>query len=172
MFEELVVIISRFHGKSISSTMAVLIILILSFLASLGITWAYSGELAYILSGNVAMCAMLQFTALGHFKFPEGMRKMIPPFVPFKKAMVLITGLMEIAAGILLLFPATRYAAGIFLICFFIALLPANIYAANRHLDYQKGTYDGKGPAYLWFRIPMQAFLIAWVWYFAVQPAV
>ncbi|MET7258506.1 DoxX family protein [Dyadobacter jiangsuensis] len=152
--------------------MGVLVVLIVTFLASLGITWAGSGEPAYILSGNIAMCAMLQFTALGHFKFPEGMKMMIPPFVPFKKALVLITGLIEIAAGIALLFPATRYAAGIFLILFFIALLPANIYAASQHLDYQKGTYDGKGPAYLWFRIPMQAFLIAWVWYFAVQPAV
>ena len=152
--------------------MAVLVVLIVTFLASLGITWAGSGEPAYILSGNIAMCAMLQSTALGHFKFPEGMKMMIPPFVPFKKALVLITGLIEIAAGIALLFTATRYAAGIFLILFFIALLPANIYAASQHLDYQKGTYDGKGPAYLWFRIPMQAFLIAWVWYFAVQPTV
>ena len=152
--------------------MGVLVVLIVTFLASLGITWAGSGEPAYILSGNIAMCAMLQFTALGHFKFPEGMKRMIPPFVPFKKALVLITGLIEIAAGIALLFTATRYAVGSFLILFFIALLPANIYAASQHLDYQKGTYDGKGPAYLWFRIPMQAFLIAWVWYFAVQPAV
>lgn len=151
--------------------MAVLIVLIVTFLASLGITWAGFGEPAYILSGNIAMCAMLQFTALGHFKFPEGMKLMIPPFIPFKKTMVLFTGLMEIAAGIALLFPVTRYATGIFLILFFIALLPANIYAANRRLDYQKGTYDGKGPEYLWFRIPMQVFLIAWVWYFAVLPA-
>jgi uncharacterized membrane protein len=150
---------------------AVLIVLIVTFLASLGITWAGLGEPAYILSGNIAMCAMLQFTALGHFKFPEGMKLMIPPFIPFKKTMVLLTGLMEIAAGIALLFPITRYATGIFLILFFIALLPANIYAANRHLDYQKGTYDGKGPEYLWFRILMQVFLIAWVLYFAVLPA-
>lgn len=152
--------------------MPVLIVLIITFLAGLGITWATSGAPASILSGNIALCAMLQFTALGHFKFPEEMAMMIPPFVPFKKVMVLLTGLMEIAAGIALLFPTTRYATGIFLILFFIALLPANIYAATHRLDYQKGTYDGKGPAYLWFRIPMQLFLIAWVWYFAVQPGV
>lgn len=152
--------------------MAVLVVLIATFLASLGITWGAWGEPAYILSGNIAMCVMLQFTALGHFKFPEGMKMMIPPFVPFKKEMVLLTGLMEIAAGIALLFPATRYGTGIFLILFFIALLPANIYAANHRLNYQKGTHDGNGPAYLWFRVPMQVFLIAWVWYFAVQQAV
>lgn len=169
--EELVRCVSRFQEKSISSTMAVLVVLIVTFLTSLGITWAASGEPGYILSGNIATCAMLQFTALGHFKFPEGMQMMIPPFVPFKKAVVIITGLLEIAAGIAILFPATRHTAGVFLILFFIVLLPANIYAAMRHLDYQKGTYDGKGPAYLWFRIPMQVFLIAWVWYFAVQPA-
>ncbi|WP_353719674.1 hypothetical protein [Dyadobacter sp. 676] len=149
--------------------MAVLIVLIVSFLASLGITWAASGEPATILSGNIAMCIMLQFTALGHFKFPQGIRMMIPPFVPFKKATVFITGLLEIAAGIALLFPAMRHPAGVFLVLFFIALLPANVYAAMHRLDYQKATYDGKGPAYLWFRIPMQLFLIAWVWYFSIR---
>jgi uncharacterized membrane protein len=151
--------------------MLVLIVLIVTFLASLGITWAGWGEPAYILSGNIAMCVMLQFTALGHFKFQEGMKMMIPPFVPFKKELVFLSGLMEIAAGIALLFPAMRYATSIFLILFFIVLLPANIYAANHRLNYQNGTNDGKGPAYLWFRIPMQVFLIAWVWYFAVQSA-
>ncbi|MHA4740180.1 DoxX family protein [Dyadobacter sp. MSC1_007] len=152
--------------------MAVLIVLLVTFLGTLGITWATSGAPAYILSGNIAMCIMLFFTALGHFKFPEGMKMMIPPFIPFKKAMVFITGLMEIAAGIALLFPATRYMAGVFLILFFVMLLPANIYAAIHHIDYQKGTYDGKGLSYLWFRVPMQLFLIAWVWYFAIEPMI
>jgi uncharacterized membrane protein len=152
--------------------MAVLIVLIVTFLGTLGITWVTSGAPAYTLSGNIAMCIMLFFTALGHFKFPEGMKMMIPPIIPFKKAMVFITGLMEIAAGAALLFPATRYTAGVFLILFFVMLLPANIYAAIHQIDYQKGTYDGKGLTYLWFRVPMQLFLIAWVWYFSVQPMI
>ena len=30
------------------------------------------------------------------------------------------------------------------------------------YIDLQKATYDGKGPGYLWYRIPMQFVYIAW----------
>ena len=148
--------------------MAVLIVLFISFLASSGILKMITSEWNFILSGNIAMCIMLLFTALGHFKFPKGMAMMIPKFIPYKTELVYLTGFVEIAAGAGLLFPQFRYSTGVFLIVFFILILPANIYAALHNLDYQKGTFDGKGPTYLWFRIPMQLFLIAWVWFFTI----
>lgn len=151
-----------------SNRMKVLIVLVAVFLIATGIARIFSGSWHVVLSGNIAMCMMLCFTASGHFAFSKGMAMMIPSFIPFKKALVFWTGLLEIAAGIALLFPASRYAAGIFLILFFICILPANIHAALHHLDYQKGSYDGKGVRYLWFRIPMQLFLIAWVGYFSI----
>ena len=149
--------------------MAVLIVLIISFISSLGITKLVSGEWNYILSGNIAMCVMLLFTAFGHFRFSKGMAMMIPKPIPNKTELVYMTGFIEIAAGAGLLFPYWRHNAGLFIILFFILILPANIYAALHKLDYQKGTYNGKGAGYLWFRIPMQFFLIAWVWYFSVS---
>ena len=149
--------------------MPVLIVLIVSFLASLGITKIVSGEWNYILSGNIAMCIMLMFTALGHFKFPKGMAKMIPEPIPFKTELVYLTGIFEMAGGIGLLFEKYRYISGTLLILFFVFILPANVKAAFDQLDYQKGTYDGKGVSYLWFRIPMQLFLIWWVWEFAIR---
>jgi len=148
--------------------MAVLIVLFISFLASSGILKVITSEWNFILSGNIATCIMLLFTALGHFKFPKGMAMMIPKFIPYKTELVYLTGFVEIAAGVGLLFPQFRYFTGVFLIVFFILILPANIYAALHNLDYQKGTFDGKGPTYLWFRIPMQLFLIAWVWFFTI----
>ena len=148
--------------------MAVLIVLFISFLASSGILKMITSEWNFILSGNIAMCIMLFFTALGHFKFPKGMAMMIPKIIPYKTELVYLTGFVEIAAGAGLLFPQFRYFTGVFLVAFFILILPANIYAAIHNLDYQKGTFDGKGPTYLWFRIPMQLFLIAWVWFFTI----
>lgn len=148
--------------------MAVLIVLFISFLTSSGILKAVTSEWNFILSGNIAMCIMLFFTAFGHFKFPKGIAMMIPKFIPYKTELVYLTGFMEIAAGVGLLFPQFRYYTGWFLILFFILILPANIYAAIHHLDYQKGTFDGKGATYLWFRIPMQLFLIVWVWFFTI----
>lgn len=149
--------------------MIVLIILIATFAASAGIYKFVSGDCQYILSGNIAMFLMLCFTAAGHFKFSAGMQQMIPKFVPLRKELVFITGILEILAGIALLFPALRQTTGLLLILFFILILPANVFAAIHHIDYQKGTFDGQGPGYLWFRIPMQLLLIFWIWFFAVK---
>lgn len=149
--------------------MIVLIILFITFGASAGVNKLISGDWQYALSGNIAMFLMLCFTAAGHFKFSAGMEQMIPKFIPQRKDLVLITGLLEILAGVALLFPALRQTTGLLLIMFFILILPANINAAIHHIDYQKGTFDGHGPEYLWFRIPMQALLIFWVWFFAVK---
>ncbi|MCF0055590.1 hypothetical protein [Dyadobacter sp. CY356] len=148
--------------------MIVLLVLLISFALSCGLFEIISGDPNLLFSGNIALCIMLLFTAIGHFKFPEGMAKMIPSFIPLKKELVFITGILEILAGLALLLPQLRFSSGVFLILFLIAILPANIYAAIHHLDYQKGTFDGNGLKYLWFRIPMQLFLIGWVWFFAI----
>lgn len=121
-----------------------------------------------MLAGNAGMCAMLLLTALGHFKFTRGMINMMPPKLPFKRQLVYLTGIAEMASGLALLLPATRPWAGsamIFLLC---VMLPANIYAARNHINYETGAFDGPGPGYLWFRIPLQLFFIAWISYFAL----
>lgn len=87
---------------------------------------------------------------------------MIPGNIPFKKEIVYLTGLIEIAAAIGLQLAAVRELTGMLLIIFFVLIIPANIYAALRHIDYQAGTYEGNGPRYLWFRVPLQVLFIAW----------
>ena len=73
------------------------------------------------------------------------------------------------AAAVGLLVPQVRYLAAWLLIPFFVLILPVNINAAMKNIDYQKGTPDGKGLNYLWFRVPLQIFFIAWVYFFAVR---
>ena len=114
------------------------------------------------------MSIMLFFTAIAHFAFNEGMAMMLPPFVPYKKLIVYITGLIEILAGIGLLIKPYRHTISFLLIIFFIAILPANIYAAIKKVNYEKGNYSGSDLKYLWFRIPLQIFFIEWVWYFGI----
>jgi uncharacterized membrane protein len=123
----------------------------------------------WYLAGRIGMSAMLVFTAIGHFAFPKGMAMMLPSLLPYKDAIVLITGLIELAAAVGLLLPAMYRTTGWWLILFFVAILPANISAALRQVDYQKATTNGKGPAYLWFRVPLQLFFIAWVYVCAVR---
>jgi len=111
---------------------------------------------------------MLLLTAFGLFKFEKGMEAMLPAIIPYKKVVVFSTGIIEIAAAIGLLIPQLKQVTAWLLIIFFILILPANISAALRRIDYQKGTPEGPGTSYLWFRIPLQLFFIAWVYFFLI----
>lgn len=144
-----------------------LIVLIVTFILSLVISWFTMGEWHLTFAGNVAMCCMLFLTAIGHFKFTKGMVMMLPPVIPFKKAVVYVSGVVEVVLGIMLLLPSVRNIAGNLLIILFIILLPANIYAARTRLDMEKANFEGPGPEYLYFRLPLQLLFIGWVFYFS-----
>ncbi len=145
-----------------------LILLIAAFAVSTTISRLTTGLGNLPFSGNLAMCLMLLLTAFGHFKFTRGMTMMIPPFIPFKTALVYVTGVAEVVLGIALLSTSLRHYAGYVLIAFFILITPANIYAAVKRLDLEKGSYTGPGINYLWFRMPLQLFFIAWISYFSI----
>lgn len=145
-----------------------LLVLMAAFSVSLIGLKLFLGEWSGVLAGNMAMATMLLFTALGHFAFTKGMTMMLPDFIPYKKELVYFAGVIEMAAAAGLLIPAVRETTAILLIIFFVLLLPANVYAALKRVDYQKGTYDGKGARYLWFRVPLQLLFIGWVSYFSL----
>jgi uncharacterized membrane protein len=146
-----------------------LMLLVTVFVIAAAILKIVTGSWNCVLSGNLAMFFMLCFTAMGHFMFTKGMTMMMPRFIPFKKQLVFFTGIAEVLLGAALLFPQLRYGAGLVLILLFVLMLPANIHAAMNHLDYEKASYDGKGPSYLWFRIPLQLLFIGWLLYFAIR---
>jgi len=112
---------------------------------------------------------MLLFTALGHFLFPDGMALMVPEFIPFKREFIYFTAILEIAGAVGLHIPQLRLLTSWLLILFFLLMLPANIKASMDHLNYQKGTFDGSGVAYLWFRIPLQILFILSVYFSSIK---
>ncbi len=143
-----------------------LLILLGTFATALFASFFFSGKADLIFAGRLAMTVMLVFTAIAHFAFREGMAEMIPPPVPFKNELVLLTGVFEILGGIGLLVPGLARLTAVLLILFFIFVLPANISAAKRNIDYQSGKPNGSGPGYLWFRVPLQIVFIGWTWFF------
>ena len=114
------------------------------------------------------MTIMLVFTSVAHFKFAKGMVLMLPSFIPYKKTVVYLTGVIEILLGIGLLIDKVKQPAAIIIIIFFVLLLPANIYAAQNKINLEKANYEGNGLNYLWFRVPLQLFFIGWVYYFGL----
>jgi uncharacterized membrane protein len=146
-----------------------LIVLITVFALGTLISRFRTGHWGLPFNGNLAMCCMLFLTAAGHFMFTKGMAMMIPPFIPFRTELVYITAFMEVLLGLALLSLKWRRRAGYVLIVFFVLILPANIYEAVIKLNMEKGTFDGAGLPYLWFRIPLQALFIGWVYYFSIR---
>ena len=146
-----------------------LIVLLTVFAVSLLAIKLLQGNYDFAWSGRMAMSAMLVFTAIAHFAFTKGMTMMLPDFIPNKTAVVYLTGLIEIAAATGLFIPGLRVLTAWLLIIFFILILPANIYAAVKNIDYQKGTSEGNGLTYLWFRIPLQMLFIIWTYLSAIK---
>ena len=146
-----------------------LIILLVVFTLSLFATKIVNSNFDLSLSGKIALSVMLLFTAGAHFAYGKGMTMMLPDFIPYKTATIYLTGVIEIAAAFGLLIPGLSVLTGWLLIAFFILILPANIYAAIKQVDFEKGTFEGKGLSYLWFRIPLQILFIIWTYLAAIK---
>lgn len=146
-----------------------LILLLLSFALSIFVIKIIKTEYDFALSARIAMSIMLLFTAIGHFAFTKGMSMMIPEFVPFKESVVYLSGIFEILLALGLLIPKSQTVSGWALVIFLLLMLPANIYASMNKVNYQKGTFDGNGLTYLWFRIPLQFLFIVWTYISAIK---
>ena len=90
-----------------------------------------------------------------HFINPVWYVSIVPPFLPFKTAIIYISGILEIILGSLLIFPKTRFIAGWGLIILLVAVYPANIYVALTNGEAMDIT-----PLIAWGRLPFQFVLI------------
>lgn len=146
-----------------------LIVLLSTFTLVILTIKLFTKEYNFSLAARIALAVMLCFTALGHFLFTKGMTMMIPPMIPFKTSLVYLTGIFEVLLAVGLLIPKTQKLSGWLLILFLLLMLPANIYAAVNQINYQKGTYNGNGLSYLWFRIPLQVLFILWTFLCSIK---
>lgn len=149
--------------------MKLLYLLLGAFAISLLATKHFTKAFDYSLSGRMAMSAILVITAIGHVVYTQGMMLMMPDVIPFKKELVYITGIIEFCAAIGLLIPRIQHITAWLLIIFFILILPANIHAALKNVDFTTGTNTGPGVSYLWLRIPLQVIFIVWTYLFGIR---
>lgn len=135
----------------------VISLLIFRALGALGV----SAFATWIASTLHALAVMFLFTSTAHFnKMRHDLARMMPNVFSNPMAMVYFTGVCEILGAIGILIPRTRSFAGLCLVIFLLAILPANIKAARENL-----TFGGRPATALWLRIPMQILflvLISW----------
>src|SRR5687768_3403269 len=113
--------------------MAPLIVLAAGVLLARGLGQLGAGALrGWAAATRAGLAAMFCFTAAAHFNsMRSDMIAMVPPFVPNPGFMVTFTGICEILGAIGLLLPRTRRLAAVALIVMLVAILPANIHAAQ-----------------------------------------
>lgn len=114
---------------------------------------------------RVGLAVMFCFTAAAHFNSMRAdLIAMVPPFVPNPGFMVTFTGICEVLGATGLLVPRTRRIAGVALILFLLAVLPANIHAAQAGVDLGGDPVTPIVP-----RVVLQALFIALLWWSAVR---
>jgi uncharacterized membrane protein len=84
---------------------------------------------------------------------------MMPPYLPFPRQLIYISGFFEMLGGIGIILPRTRRLAGLGLTLLLICVLPANI-----HVAMSGGYVPGlpEQPWYYWVRLPFQLVFIWW----------
>ncbi|MBL4663459.1 MAG: hypothetical protein JKY22_07885 [Flavobacteriaceae bacterium] len=101
------------------------------------------------------------FVAAGvtHFSKSHIYERIMPPYIPEHKTMVLLTGILEMVLGFMVLNPDTQPSAAWGIIGLLILFLPIHIYM----LQNEKASL--KLPKWvLWLRIPLQFGLIYWAY--------
>ena len=103
------------------------------------------------------MGALYIAAGLNHFRVPRFYDQMMPPYFPAHRAMVLLSGVAEVALGIGVMFEPTRAIAA-----WLIAAMLVLFFTVHVHMLQNRELFP-KAPKWaLIARIPMQFVLIAW----------
>lgn len=108
------------------------------------------------------------FIAAGilHFVKPAAYVAIMPRWLPAPLVLVYVSGVFQILGGLGVLPPVTRQLAGWGLIALLVAIFPANV---QMLLDARASQASLGWQAALMGRLPLQALLIAWVYFAAVR---
>ena len=99
-----------------------------------------------------------------HFVNPEFFDRIVPTWMPGEARLTThVSGLVELAAAVMVAVPRTRRFGGLFAMATFIGVFPANLWAALQ------GGMKGMDPPFdsaaaAWIRLPLQLPLIWWAW--------
>lgn len=117
------------------------------------------------------MAAAYVIAGIAHFVAPGGFVQIVPPFLPAPLLLVYLSGIAEIALGLGVLHPRTRRLAAWGLIALLLAVFPANIYMATSGVvvtGTPLGTLE-PSPLVRWGRLPLQAVLLLWAWWYTEE---
>jgi uncharacterized membrane protein len=100
---------------------------------------------------------------IAHFAFTETEMRIVPPYIPWPWAAVIVSGVFELLGAAGVLWMPTRRMAGIGLMALTVAVTPAHIYML------QQPELFGVPIWALWVRLPIQVGLLWLIWWSAVK---
>ena len=113
-----------------------------------------------------ALAALFVAAGVAHFAMPDVYARAVPPYLPWPRELVLVSGAFELLGGIGLLIPRLRVASAWGLIALLVAVFPANVHMALHPEEFPRFP-----PAVLWALLPLQAVFVAWAYWFTKRPA-
>jgi uncharacterized membrane protein len=94
-----------------------------------------------------------------HFTATPMYERIMPGYLPAHHALVLVSGVAEMAGGLGVLLPPTRRAAAWGLVALLVCVMPANVWMVQ-HPELFPGI-----PLWAeWLRLPLQVPLVWWAW--------
>ena len=102
---------------------------------------------------------------IAHFVFTEAEMRIVPPYIPWPRGAVLLSGVAELLGAVGLLWPPTRRAAAWGLFALTLAVTPAHIYMLQ-----QPGLFPSVPYWALVLRLPLQLALLALIAWIALRP--
>ena len=128
--------------------------------ASYAAIWPVTrGRITTSSRARLALAAGMTVAGIAHVVTPTPFIQHLPDVIPMRDAIVLASGLVEIAFGAALVGPARwRPVAGLLLAAYLVAVFPGNVYVAVAGIDVE----GQPGGLYAWLRLPLQAIFV-WV---------
>ncbi|MBK4738593.1 DoxX family protein [Noviherbaspirillum pedocola] len=105
----------------------------------------------------IGLCFVFLWFYVGgimHFVATDFEASIVPPWIPWPRAVVMVSGVLELAGALGIIIPSTRKAAGAGLFMLTLAVTPANIYML------QRPELFGISMWLLWMRLPLQVALL------------
>jgi uncharacterized membrane protein len=113
---------------------------------------------------RLILAALFLLAGTLHLADPWLFLPIMPPWIPWPMACIIVSGIFELLGGIALCVPDVRIrkAGGIGLILLLVAVFPANIYMAMAHIQVHGIPSQ---PWVAWARLPLQPVLMAAVYW-------